>query len=316
MKCRDRRKIDLERLTVETICRRGRQGEDPWGRLSLHWNLKDEVSCLKSDSTGWEKECARAESREESPRRGAQCAERWGLFSESCPEQFSSSWLKWMPMVFASWKSAYYILTFRCVCLCVRVLDPLPGGSAGKESACNVGDLGSIPGMGRTPGEGKGYPLQHSGLEKSPWGRKESDTIERLSLSPGNRQVYSAYYMTLAPAYKNLCWTKSLISSGFTWVRQIIEDASWVSADPFRSGTQGMCLQWVVEEGDEWRCWLEMCTSYPLLPNRFPQTKQLTTMPTHQLTSLQVRTGPWCGRVLLRMSQGQIRTLAEAVLLS
>ena len=34
-----------------------------------------------------------------------------------------------------------------------------PGGSAGKESACNAGDLGSIPGLGRSPGEGNGYPL-------------------------------------------------------------------------------------------------------------------------------------------------------------
>ena len=42
-----------------------------------------------------------------------------------------------------------------------------PGGSAGKESTCNVGDLGSIPGLGRSPGEGKGYPLQYSGLENS-----------------------------------------------------------------------------------------------------------------------------------------------------
>ena len=40
-----------------------------------------------------------------------------------------------------------------------------PGGSAGKESACNAGDLGSIPGLGRSPGEGNGYPLQYSGLE-------------------------------------------------------------------------------------------------------------------------------------------------------
>ena len=40
-----------------------------------------------------------------------------------------------------------------------------PGGSAGKESACNVGDLGSIPGLGRSPGEGNGYSLQYSGLE-------------------------------------------------------------------------------------------------------------------------------------------------------
>ena len=42
-----------------------------------------------------------------------------------------------------------------------------PGGSAGEESACSVGDLGSIPGLGRSPGEGKGYPLQFSGLENS-----------------------------------------------------------------------------------------------------------------------------------------------------
>ena len=40
-------------------------------------------------------------------------------------------------------------------------------GSAGKESACNVGDLRSVPELGRSPGEGKGYPLQYSGLENS-----------------------------------------------------------------------------------------------------------------------------------------------------
>ena len=45
--------------------------------------------------------------------------------------------------------------------------DFYPGGSAGKESACNVGDLGLIPGLGRSPGEGKGYPLQYCGLENS-----------------------------------------------------------------------------------------------------------------------------------------------------
>ena len=51
-----------------------------------------------------------------------------------------------------------------------------PGGSAGRESACNDGDLGSIPGLGRSPGEGNGYPLQYTGLENpmeySPWGRR------------------------------------------------------------------------------------------------------------------------------------------------
>ena len=70
-----------------------------------------------------------------------------------------------------------------------------PGGSDGKASAYNAGDLGLIPGSGRSPEEGNGYPLQYSSLENSvdrgawwatvhgPWGHKESDTTERLSMS-------------------------------------------------------------------------------------------------------------------------------------
>jgi len=42
-----------------------------------------------------------------------------------------------------------------------------PCGSAGKECTCNLGDLGSIPGLGRSPGEEKGYSLQYSGLDNS-----------------------------------------------------------------------------------------------------------------------------------------------------
>ena len=63
-----------------------------------------------------------------------------------------------------------------------------PGGSDGKESACKAGDPGLIPGSGRSPGEGKGYPLRYSCLENphgqrslagySSWGHKESDTTE------------------------------------------------------------------------------------------------------------------------------------------
>ena len=62
-------------------------------------------------------------------------------------------------------------------------------GSAGKESTCNVGDLGSIPGLGRSPGKGKGYPLQYSGLENSihricsPCDCKDLEPTYRLSLS-------------------------------------------------------------------------------------------------------------------------------------
>ena len=57
--------------------------------------------------------------------------------------------------------------------VCLNLCNPtdcnlgFPCGSAGKESTCSGGDLGSIPGLGRSPGEGKGYPPQDSGLENS-----------------------------------------------------------------------------------------------------------------------------------------------------
>ena len=66
-----------------------------------------------------------------------------------------------------------------------------PGGSDGKESACNVEDLGLIPGLGKSPGGGHGNPLQYSCLKNpheqkslasySPGGRRESDMTEQLS---------------------------------------------------------------------------------------------------------------------------------------
>ena len=52
-----------------------------------------------------------------------------------------------------------------------------PGNSAGEESSCNAGDLGSIPGLGRSTGEGIGYPLQHS-CWKIPW-TEESDGLQK-----------------------------------------------------------------------------------------------------------------------------------------
>ena len=68
------------------------------------------------------------------------------------------------------------------------VFTGFPGGSDGKESACNVGDLGSTPGLGRSPGGEHDNPLQYSCLENphgqrslvdySPWGHKESDMTE------------------------------------------------------------------------------------------------------------------------------------------
>ena len=84
----------------------------------------------------------------------------------------SNSWVRKIP-----WRRDW---------LSTPVFMGFPGSSDGKESACSVGDLGLIPGLGRSPGGGRGNPLQYSCLENphgqrslagySPWGRKESDT--------------------------------------------------------------------------------------------------------------------------------------------
>ena len=79
----------------------------------------------------------------------------------------------------------------KCTRFGVILVWGFPSGSAGKESTGNAGDLGSIAGLGRSPGGGHGNPLQYSCLENphgqrslvgySPWGHKESDMTESLS---------------------------------------------------------------------------------------------------------------------------------------
>ena len=83
-----------------------------------------------------------------------------------------------------------------------------PGGSDGKESICNAGVLGSIPGLGRSPGGGRGNnPLWYSCLENpqgqrslagySPWGCKEPDMTERLSTSfPSRRLAQTSFQLS------------------------------------------------------------------------------------------------------------------------
>ena len=63
-------------------------------------------------------------------------------------------------------------------------------GSDGKESTCNAGDLGSIPELGRAPGEGNGYPLQYSGLENS------TDSIIH-GVTKSWRQVSNLHFLSL-----------------------------------------------------------------------------------------------------------------------
>ena len=84
------------------------------------------------------------------------------------------------------------------------ILMGLPGGAAGKESTCNVGDLGSIPGFGRSPGGGNGYPLQYSWAFPGGSAGKESTCtagdpglIPGLGRSPEKENGYRLQYSGL-----------------------------------------------------------------------------------------------------------------------
>ena len=107
--------------------------------------------------------------------------------------------------------STGFILTkYMCACLA------FPGGSDGKEPACNVGDLGSVPCLGRSPGRGHGSPLQYSCLENPhgprslagyrPWGLNESAMTEHR----GSREQ-------VMPAPKRT-WTTPTVSYGQHWI--------------------------------------------------------------------------------------------------
>ena len=77
-----------------------------------------------------------------------------------------------------------------------------PGSSAGKESASNAGDPGLIPGLGRSPGEGNGYPLQYSGLENS------MDYIVH-GFAKSRTQLSDFYFSSFSYTYsgsEDLCW--------------------------------------------------------------------------------------------------------------
>ena len=105
---------------------------------------------------------------------------QWGLPGSSAGKEPT-----WNPTWFNSWLGK---ILWRKDRVPTPVFLGFPGGSVGKESACNEGDLGLIPGLGRSPGGGRGNQLQYSCLENShrqrtlegysPWGHKESDTVE------------------------------------------------------------------------------------------------------------------------------------------
>ena len=125
------------------------------------------------------------------------------VFSIAFTSLFSSILLNFLfPIVIC--KNSLYIVDIRVFCwlyiyitnvfsyfgflFCFNKQKGFPDSSASKESSCNTGDPSLIPGSGRSPREGKGYPLQYYGLENSMdyislWGCKESNMTEWLALN-------------------------------------------------------------------------------------------------------------------------------------
>ena len=79
----------------------------------------------------------------------------------------------------------------------ICILRFFPDSSVGKESACNVGDLGSIPGLGRSTVEGKGCPLQYSGLENSMDNSMGSQSWTQLSDFHSLQELKCALFLSL-----------------------------------------------------------------------------------------------------------------------
>ena len=133
-------------------------------------------------------------------------------------------------------KSALWVLGFpnlpamqeTAVWFLGQVFLGFPCGSAGKESACNAGDLGSIPGLGRSPGEGKGYPLQYSGLENS------MDCIVHGVMKSSTRlsdfHFTCEFYIQLPGLTGMVLWWAGVRSHAVDWVLGL--RMSWVGCLP------------------------------------------------------------------------------------
>ena len=98
-----------------------------------------------------------------------------------------------------------------------------PGGSAGKESACNAGDLGSIPGLGTSPGEANGYPLQYSSLENPMDCNVHGVTKSRTRLSDfhllelGRSLLSSCFSVPQSSLLEPCMWLQRCPGPGLPW---------------------------------------------------------------------------------------------------
>ena len=118
--------------------------------------------------------------------------------------------------VFDSNCQVYHLLSLLCIHFYIL---GFPCGSAGKESACTVGDLGLIPELERSPEEGKGYPLQYSGLENSMDSIVQGVTKNQTRLSNFHFiSLYSDIHSLISYCCLELnllCWTLGTVSSNF-----------------------------------------------------------------------------------------------------
>ena len=93
-----------------------------------------------------------------------------------------------------------------------------PGGSAGKESACNVGDLGSVPRLGRSSGEGNSYPLQYSGLENSVYYTVHGVAKSQTQLSGFHFMLHWRQWTNLAKFLKSFVSFLSCVCVSHVWL--------------------------------------------------------------------------------------------------
>ena len=137
-----------------------------------------------------------------------------------------------------------------------------PGDSAGKESTCSVGDLGSIPGLGRSPEGGRGNPLQYSCLENphgqrslagySEWGHKESDMTEQLSTAQEYSLVDGGTYLepgllVLSPSSLHAACFKLGALAFIQWRAQGGGGSSWGGCWRAHCTLQSWKLSWSMQ---------------------------------------------------------------------
>ena len=95
----------------------------------------------------------------------------------------------------------------------------ITGGSDSKESACNVGDLGSVPGLGRSPGEGHSYPLQYSCLENS-MDRGASLTAQLVKNLPGMQETWVRFLGWEDPLEEEMANQSSILACRVPWTEE------------------------------------------------------------------------------------------------